>query len=303
MSLQERSHAGILRKLGSQRHEPYLGIDVGVAELIDLAQLFVHLNGGRRGGRSRFVCKLLGAEVRVLHTAGRERAAMPRTEMSTIVRVLGNIVSIEIVVEAVLGLLTFRLHINRLRHKRLRGIQLAFRLQGRHHLRRSFVCHLLVNCIVALILALLVMLFLEAFPAAAGLAYSTRLELFVNVKPILRSVLLFFLVAMELIKEATEARLRHLHISRACKSARLGEIVLVSGIIGIVHVHVLRVHGLHQLSAHGSERARCACRAKRSLRSIHARLRLGNISSFDSARQRGKGRKQGRMVSLLPVIL
>ena len=56
MGFKERPHAGVLSELGAQSHEPHLGIDIGVAELVHLVELLVQLDG-RRHRCGRWHCK------------------------------------------------------------------------------------------------------------------------------------------------------------------------------------------------------------------------------------------------------
>ena len=302
MSLKERLHAGILSKLGTQGHEPHLGIDVRVAELVHLIELLVKLNGRGHSRRSRFIGKLLGGQVAVLHATRGVSAAMPRAEaVGPGLLVVCHVVDVERIVVSDLGsLLACRLNIDRLGRPSL-GCAKVVALQSGQSLRGPGIrCRILIGLdgVIALILALLVVLFLEALPAAARLSGGTGLEVIIHVEPLLRRVLFVILAMKELVEQAAEARFRHLHVARARKCTRFGEVIVVSGIIRIIDVHVLGIHSAGKLAAHRSKRAGSTSGAE-ACGSAHARLGLSRIRRLDGTGQRRQGREQGRPGILL----
>ena len=205
MSFQERLHAGILSKLGAQSHEPHLGIDVGVAELVHLVELLVELNRRGHRRRGRFVGKLLGGQVAVLHATCGIGAAMPRTEpVGPGLLVVCHVVDIErIIVRDPRSLLACRLDVDRLRRPCLSCAEVVA-LQSGQSLRSPRIrCSILIgfDSVITLILALLVVLFLEALPAAARLSGGTGLEVVVHVKPLLRRILFVVLAMKELVEQ------------------------------------------------------------------------------------------------------
>ena len=81
-------------------------------------------------------------------------------------------------------------------------------LQSGQSLRSPRIrCSILIgfDSVITLILALLVVLFLEALPASARLSGGTGLEVVVHVKPLLRRILFVVLAMKELVEQAAEA--------------------------------------------------------------------------------------------------
>ena len=83
-------------------------------------------------------------------------------------------------------------------------------------------------------------------------------------KPLLRRRLLVFALTAQTVEQTMNARFGHFHVPGAGEGSRLGEVLLVRGIISIVDVDIFRVDIIQQLIANRRERARCSRRNERA---------------------------------------
>ena len=235
----ECAHTAVLSELRTQRNEPHFRVDVGVAELVYLLELGRDVGIIEIEGFRRFVRSAVEVEFSLLHTTGRESSAMPRT---TLVRPVSVIVFVNalIVVRAVESVFFDRIVLAVL-VARVVGIQLRCR----------------TGIDDSLILS-------EAFPAAALSSHRASIERLIHFKPLLRRRLLVFALTAQTVEQTMNARFGHFHVPGAGEGSRLGEVLLVRGIISIVDVDIFRVDIIQQLIANRRERARCSRRNERA---------------------------------------
>ena len=77
MLSEKRPHTAVPRELGTQRHEPHLGVDVGIAELVDVLDLLGHALLIAFRSSSGLFGYALGIKLGSLHTPRRECASIP----------------------------------------------------------------------------------------------------------------------------------------------------------------------------------------------------------------------------------
>ena len=237
---EKRLHAIMAGKLATKRNEPDFRRNLGVMEMVDALLVFFGLHWLRHHVRRHDF--LFGANVCIAHRDAREGASVPTAAAATARAIVrrrlksGRLVLVEAVVLVVVIVVVLVLRIFPVAGP---GINIGL-------VRRRIVA--------------------EAFPTASVSPHGASIEGVVDVEPFLRRHrnVFLLLLAAEAVEELSNARLWHLHISRARECPCLGDSAVVRRIIRVIDIDVFVGDVLEKLLIDRGERACRACRCKRS---------------------------------------